>query len=166
MFSGPSLRRLSVALVVCVAALWAGGALTRPELAGWYAGLAKPAFTPPGQVFAVVWPVLFLMMAAAWWRASLAADGFWSIRRMRLASGLFLLQIVLNVGWSALFFRLHAVDWAFVEIVVLLLAVAATTRAFWGLSRAAGLLLLPYLAWVGFAVVLNLRIWQLNQVVP
>lgn len=162
MFSSSSLRRLSVAVVVCVVALWAGGALTRPELAGWYADIAKPAFTPPGQVFAVVWPVLFLMMAAAWWRASLAADGFWSIRRMRLASGLFLLQIALNVGWSALFFRLHAVDWAFVEIVVLLLAIAATTRAFWGLSRTAGLLMLPYLAWVGFATVLTFGIRQLN----
>lgn len=161
MAQAASLRRFAVVFVVCGAALWAGGALTRPELAVWYRGLEKPAFTPPDITFAIVWPVLFVMMAIAWWRAVEAAGGF-DLRRGREATLAFGLQLALNVLWSALFFAAHQLMWALLDVVLLVLAVAACVRVFRRVDRLAALLMLPYLAWVCFALVLNFRILQLN----
>ena len=121
---------------------------------GWYTGLAKPAWNPPDWIFGPVWTVLYAMMAVAAWRVWL--HGGWA--RQKNALGLFLLQWTLNALWTPLFFGLHRPGWALAEILVLLL----TIRSFWRVDRPAGLLLLPYIAWVSFATVLNLAIWRLN----
>ena len=125
---------------------------------GWYASLHKPAWNPPGWLFGPVWTLLYVMMAvAAWlvWR-----DGGW--RRQTPALRLFLLQWFLNLLWTPLFFGLHHPGLAFGEIIILWLALAATVRSFWPVNKAAGALLLPYLAWITFAAVLNFTIWHLN----
>jgi len=75
---------------------------------------------------------------------------------------LFGAQLVLNASWSWIFFGMHQPGWAFVEIVILWLAIVATTVAFFRNSQIAGWLLVPYLAWVSFAGVLNFTIWRLN----
>lgn len=124
----------------------------------WYAQLKKPLWNPPGWIFGPVWTALYIMMAiAAWliWRS-----GGFSARRKALM--LFLLQLLLNAAWSPLFFGLHQPALAFVEIVLLWLAILATLLVFWKVQRRAGVLLLPYLAWVSFAAVLNFTLWQLN----
>ena len=125
---------------------------------GWYAELHKPSWNPPSWIFGPAWTLLYVMMAvAAWlvWR-----EGGW--RTQRLALGLFLLQWLLNALWTPLFFGWHRLGLAFAEIIILWLALAATVFSFWRVRRSAGLLLLPYLAWVSFAAALNFTIWRLN----
>lgn len=125
---------------------------------GWYTELAKPAWNPPGWIFGPVWTVLYALMAVAAWRVWL--HGGWV--RQKKALGLFLFQWALNTSWTPLFFGLHRPGGALAEILVLLATILATMRAFWRVDRPAGLLLLPYAAWVAFATVLNWAIWRLN----
>ena len=91
------------------------------------------------------------------WRKGMATDG------VKAALSLFAVQLVLNGLWSILFFGLHSPGWALVEIAALWIAIVATLVAFWRLTAAAGWLLVPYLAWVSFATVLNGSIWMLNR---
>ncbi|HMO64602.1 MAG TPA: tryptophan-rich sensory protein [Verrucomicrobiota bacterium] len=124
----------------------------------WYAGLRKPAWNPPGWVFGPVWTALYTMMGvAAWlvWRR-----GGWRAQAVPL--GLFLVQLALNAAWSWLFFGLHRPGLACAEIVALWLAILAAALAFRPVSAAAFWLLVPYLAWVAFAAVLNFTLWRLN----
>ncbi len=125
---------------------------------GWYAGLVKPSWNPPGWIFGPVWSLLYAMMAfAAWlvWRS-----GGWAAQRRAL--GVYLLQWLLNALWTPLFFGLQRPDLAFAEIVVLGLTLLVTAVAFWRVRPLAGLLLVPYVLWVAFAGLLNFTIWQLN----
>lgn len=143
-------------LALCFAA--AGTAAFVSSGMGWYAELHKPAWNPPAWIFGPVWTTLYAMMAvAAWlvWRV-----GGW--KEQRRALGLFLLQWLLNVLWTPLFFGLHRPGLAFADIILLWLALAATLRLFWQAQNVAGILLVPYLAWVSFAAVLNFVIWRLN----
>ena len=125
---------------------------------GWYAGLTKPTWNPPGWIFGPVWTVLYAMMAVAAWQVW--RRGGWA--KQKAALSLFVIQWALNALWTPLFFGLHRPDWALAEILVLLIAILATLRAFWGVDRPAGLILLPYALWVAFATVLNWTIWRLN----
>jgi len=154
--------RSAVALVVCVAVCLAaagvGGLATSRSVATWYQTIEKPSWTPPGWVFGPVWTTLYLMMAvAAWlvWRRAGVSGG-------RLALTLFAAQLVLNAAWSWLFFGLQNPGAAFVELIVLWLAIVATLVAFWRTTAPAGWLMLPYLLWVTFAGVLNFTIWRMN----
>ena len=131
---------------------------TATSVGTWYPTLAKPAFNPPNWMFAPVWTALFFMMAIAAWRVW-RRDG---LRKARWALMLFALQLALNLSWSIVFFGLRSIGWALVEIVALLLAILATTLVFWQRDRVAGMLFIPYAAWVAFATVLNAAIWRLN----
>ena len=129
-----------------------------PEIGTGYRALLKPAWNPPDAVFGPVWMTLYLLMAiAAWliWRSA----GF---AAARVPLVLFVLQLVLNVAWSWIFFRLHQMGWAVVEIGVLWVMIFATTVVFFKNNKLAGSLMVPYLVWVGFASVLNFTIWRLN----
>lgn len=148
---------LGLFYLACFLAAGLGSLFTMVSVGSWYAGLAKPSWNPPGWVFGPVWTVLYAMMAVAgWlvWRKGQPAS--WHALRW------FAIQLVLNVGWSAIFFGLQMPGLAFAEILVLWLAIAATLMTSWRVSRAAGLLLVPYLLWVSFAAVLNFAIWRLN----
>ncbi len=163
MESSPALRpsplRQAVALAGWVLLCFGAAASSAFGSPGqWYAELNKPAWNPPGWIFGPVWSALYLSMAvAAWlvWR-----EGGWSQQRRVL--GLFLVQWTLNFLWTPLFFGLHRTGLAFAEILLLWLAIAATTVAFWRIRKAAGVLLVPYLAWVSFAAVLNGVLWRMN----
>jgi tryptophan-rich sensory protein len=125
---------------------------------GWYAALHKPTWNPPAWVFGPAWTLLYILMAtAAWlvWR-----EGGWKTQGRAL--GLFLFQWLLNALWTPLFFGMHQTGLAFAEIVLLWLMIAITLKAFWHVKLAAGLLMLPYLAWVSFAAALNFTIWRMN----
>ena len=142
-------------LLLSLAAASPGGLFMPGE---WYAALQKPSWNPPDWIFGPIWTVLYTLMAvAAWlvWRRG----GFAAQRR---PLGLFLAQLTLNAAWTPLFFGLHRPDFAFVEIVFLWLGIAATILAFGPANRVAAWLLAPYLAWVSFALVLNLTLWRLN----
>ena len=149
---------LAVALVLCYGAAAVGRLLGAGADGGWYADLAKPSWTPPSWVFGPVWTLLYGMMAVAAWLV-------WLRRRQRPAAAamaLFAAQLALNAAWSPLFFGLHRPDIAFADIVLLWLALAATVWLFLRRSVLAGLVLVPYLLWVSFAVALNFAIWRLN----
>lgn len=142
-------------LLLCFAAA-AGGAMFMPG--EWYAALNKPTWNPPSWIFGPVWSTLYLMMAVAawlvWQRGGIAAQ--------RRALGLFLTQLALNALWTPLFFGLRQPGLAFAEILLLWLAILATLLAFRRVNRVAAWLLVPYLAWVSFAAVLNGTLWRLN----
>jgi tryptophan-rich sensory protein len=124
----------------------------------WYGKLAKPSWRPPDRLFAPVWSILYLSIALSGWfvwrEAGLAAA-------VPLAA--YSLQLVLNAAWTPLFFGLHRPDLAFLDIVLLWLAIIVTMMLFYPLHVGAALLLVPYLAWVTFAAFLNLAIWRLNR---
>jgi benzodiazapine receptor len=141
---------LSFALVFAVGAL--GGAASTSGLRDWYDGLDRAPWNPPGWVFGPAWTVLYILMAVAAW---LVARTGLDQRSVQIALGLYLAQLVLNLGWSALFFGARAPGWALVDIVALVALVTATMIAFWRIDTTAGWLLAPYLAWIVFATTLN-----------
>lgn len=146
-------------LAICFGASALGALATNRSVNGWYQTLAKPSWNPPDWLFGPVWSLLFFMMAVSAWL-------IWRREPLKLSRGplaLFILQLTLNVGWSIVFFAMKQPGWAAVEIATLWLAIAATALAFWPRSRAAALLLAPYLAWVSFAAVLNSTLWRLNS---
>ena len=149
-------RPLLLFILATVAIGAAGSIFTQPNISTWYAHLNHPSITPPNWVFAPVWTTLYVMMAVAAWRV-------WRITGLKsielLAWGL---QLALNLAWSAIFFGLHRIGAALVEILLLDLAILTTLLLFWRRDAIAGALLLPYLAWTGFATLLTWRFWQLN----
>ncbi len=147
-----------VFLAVSVAAAALGGLVTAPAIDGWYRELAKPAFNPPDWVFGPAWTVLYTLIAYAAWRAWRAGEGA-ARRGAFIAYGV---QMILNAAWSLLFFGLRSPILALVDIVLLLVAIAVNARLFHRIDRLAGVLLLPYLAWVAFATLLNASIVLLN----
>lgn len=157
----PSRRRSLIAaagfIFVCLGISALGGLATASSVDTWYQTLSKPAFNPPDWVFAPVWTALYLMIAIAGWR-------LWRVNGFndRLAFAAYGLQLALNLLWSILFFGLQWTGAALIELVVLWLAIAATIVLFWRHDRIAGVLLVPYLGWVGFAGVLNAALWRLN----
>jgi translocator protein len=148
--------RLFACIAVCLGAAGLGSLLTTPALRPWYAGLSKPRWTPPNWLFGPVWTILFIAMAIAAWLV------WWKVGLTTAPMQLFLLQLLLNVAWSALFFRLRSPGLAFAEIGMLWLAILATSIEFWKVVPAAGWLLFPYLIWVSYAAALNFSIWRLN----
>ncbi len=142
-------------LVLCFAAAATGAFVT---IGQWFADLNKPSWNPPSWVFGPVWTLLYIAMAvAAWlvWRT-----GGWKLRAPALTA--FVVQWALNALWTPLFFGLHRVDLALVDIVLMWFAIAATIAMFYRISKPAAYLLVPYLAWVTFATALNFAIWRLN----
>lgn len=147
---------LALGLTAIAAAL---GAVASIDAAGFYAALARPSWAPPSSVFGPVWTVLYLAMAVAAWLVWRAAG---SLVSARVALGLFAVQLVLNALWSWLFFAWHRGFAAFVDIIALWIVLAATIGAFARHSRAAALLMLPYLTWVTFAGALCFAVWRMN----
>ena len=149
---------LIVFLIVCLSVSGVGGAITATSVDTWYQALEKPAFNPPDWVFAPVWTALYLFMGVAAWRIW----RFRALKAARIALVVFGLQLCLNVGWSFLFFGLQQINIALVEIVILLFVIISNMFLFWRLDRFAGLLFVPYVAWVSYATILNASLSFLN----
>jgi benzodiazapine receptor len=149
---------LAVLLGLTLAVSMIGGAVTATSVGTWYQDLAKPAFNPPDWIFAPVWTTLFLLMSVAAWRVWRL--GGVKVRSRELAG--FAFQLAFNLGWSVLFFGFRMPGLALIEMAVLFAAIVWTAWAFWRCDRWAGVLLLPYAAWVAFALLLNGAIWHLN----
>lgn len=149
---------LALWIALCLGTGGLGAAVTTPQIDGWYRTIIKPTWNPPNSVFGPVWTALYMMMAASAWLVWKPAG----VRAAALPLTLFGIQLVLNCIWSWIFFGMHQPGWALVEMVALWLAITATMITFFSRSRIAGWLLVPYLAWVSFACVLNFTIWRLN----
>ena len=153
----PGQHRPLLAFILATLVVGAAGTFfTEPSIPTWYAALAKPDFNPPNWLFAPVWTTLYVLMAIAAWRVW-RSTGLKSPEML-----LWMAQLTLNFFWSAIFFSLHLIFFALVEMGLLWLLILATLILFWRRDRIAGLLLVPYLAWVSFAFTLNYAIWQLN----
>lgn len=153
-------RRFAIVgwVLTCLVVGVLGSIATASSVKSWYPTLAKPGFQPPSWVFGPVWTTLYVMMGIAAWRVWLTSPG----PDRRTALRWFALQLALNLGWSILFFGLRRPDLALVEIVALWGALLLTAAKFYRRDAAAGWLLVPYVAWVTFAFVLNFAIWRLN----
>ncbi len=137
-----------------------GGLASRDGIGSWYRTMERPSWNPPDWVFGPVWTTLYAMMGIA--LADVVRSDRDRIAR-QAGIGLFAVQLMLNFGWSWIFFVDHDLDGALVEVIALWLAVAATTAAFSSARPRAGWLLVPYLAWVSFATILTASIWRLNR---
>ena len=127
----------------------------------WYDSLNRPAWTPPSWVFGPVWTLLYLLMGVAAWRVWVRRGfGDRDTRRVLL---LFLIHLVFNAAWTWLFFGLHMLNAAAVEIVILWVMILALGVLFWKRDRVAGVLLLPYMLWVTYAVTLSIGFAIMNS---
>ena len=146
----------AVATLSALVVALAGGVLT--TTGPWYRALRNPAWKPPDWAFGPVWATIFALCVVS---AILAWSGADEARRVVLLAA-YAVNGVLNIAWSALFFRAERPDWAFRELVLLWLSVAAVIAATLPVSPLAALLLAPYLAWVTVAGFLNRAIVRLN----
>jgi tryptophan-rich sensory protein len=146
---------VGAAAALAVAAL--GGSAT--DIGPWYYALHKPSWQPPNWAFPVVWTLIYAVTALAGvvaWRAASSRTA-----RQRILV-LFAANALLNVGWSELFFKLRRPDWALIEVVPFWFSIVLLIVVLARISSTAGRLLLPYLAWVAFAAILNLAVVRLN----
>ncbi|HEY3705191.1 MAG TPA: TspO/MBR family protein [Terracidiphilus sp.] len=146
-------------ILLCQGAGFMGARFTAPEIPAWYRTLRKPSFNPPSWIFGPVWTLLYLLMGIAAWRITQTPGS--ALRSAAL--GVFGLQLALNLLWSWIFFRRHALAAALGEVLVLWIAIAATTFLFARVDSPAAWLLAPYLAWTAFAALLNAAILRLNK---
>ena len=143
---------LVIVLLVTAAAATTGTQFMPGE---WYAGLIKPAWTPPNWLFGPVWSILYVMIALAGWR-------IWLKQGFGPSLAVWGTGLAFNAAWSYLMFGAHRIDLALAGIVALLVSIAAFIVLARGVDCTASVLFLPYLVWVGFATALNFAIFQLN----
>ncbi len=153
--------RIVLVAATCLTIGYLSGMVTRESITTWYPTLIKPGFNPPYWVLEPVWTVLYVMMGVAggmvWNRIDADEE------RVKKAFKFFMYQLALNALWSYLFFGLHNPLLALIEIILLWLMVFETYVQFKKIDKVAGLLFIPYLAWVSFATVLNASFWWLNK---
>jgi len=144
---------------ICLGVGFIGSVFTAPAITSWYAFLNKPFFNPPNWIFGPVWTLLYILMGISVYSVLTTrpkSDGY------NHALQLFALQLVFNFLWSVIFFGLRNLLAAFLEIIILWIAILLTWQKFKKISRTAANLLIPYIAWVSFALILNLAIVFLN----
>lgn len=150
---------LGIFLLLAFLAAFLGGLATSTSVHTWYAALQKPAWTPPNWLFGPVWTLLYVLMAVAAWRVWRQGSPNEARRTVRL----FAAQLALNVLWSVLFFGLHRIGFALIEVVVLWLVLIRIQIRFYVADTVAALLWAPYLLWVTFAAGLTAAVWDLNR---
>ncbi len=154
-----SIVKFIFAILLCETAGLIGSQFTRMSLAPWYAGLAKPFFTPPAWVFAPVWTLLYAIMGVAvfliWNSGSYRPE----VKRSLV---LFVIHLCVNISWSAVFFGMRSPEGGVAVILLLWGMVLALTIMFMRITHAAGWLMAPYLAWVTFASALNIGVAAMN----
>jgi len=153
--------RILLCVVICLAVGYLSSITTQSSIKTWYPTIEKPIFNPPNWVFAPVWTLLFILMG-------IAAGRVWNqleTNKELVKKGLlfFGVQLALNALWSYLFFGLQNIFLALIEIILLRLVIYETYLIFKKIDKKASYLLLPYLAWVGFATILTASIFWLNK---
>lgn len=154
-------KRILVVVATCLALGYFSGLVTQSSIETWYPTLVKPSFNPPNWIFAPVWSMLYIMMGISaglvWNHVEFEKD------TVKKALVLFAIQLALNALWSILFFGLKNPLLALIEIILLWLMIYETYLKFSKIDKIASYLMLPYLAWVSFAAVLNASLWWLNK---
>jgi translocator protein len=151
--------KLVFSIVICQLAGFIGSFFTVSSVSTWYLTLNKPFFNPPGWLFGPVWIILYFLMGISLyivWNKGIKSS------KSKIALSVFGLQLILNSLWSILFFGLKSPLLAFVEIIILWIAILSTLIYFHRISKIASYLLIPYILWVSFAAILNFSIYYLN----
>ncbi|WP_316810971.1 TspO/MBR family protein [Pedobacter heparinus] len=148
---------INIAIPLAVGAI--GAFFTASSVKTWYVTLAKPSFNPPNEIFAPVWTSLYILMGIS---AYLVWQKRHTITQFPRTIAIYLIQLVLNLMWSFIFFYAHQLGVALFEIIALLLAVIINAWVFYKINKVAGLLFIPYILWVSFATVLTYNIFILN----
>ena len=152
---------ISTYLIFILLSLSAGGAgslATKSGLREWYPSLVKPAWTPPGWLFAPVWTILYVLMGTAAATVYLASTGSIQV----VLTLLFILHLAVNASWPYVFFKKQSPALAFYVILLLWMFVLVLTFLFYFVSTLAGILFVPYLIWTSYALTLNAGIMGLN----
>ena len=158
-FSVREIPKLILSILIVFVAGSIGTLSTISELTTWYAALTKPDWTPPNWAFGPIWSTLYVLMGIALflvWRKGLER------KDVKFAIIIFVVQLVLNVLWSVVFFGMHSIFSGFILILILWIAIFANIIAFYVISKPAGLILIPYLIWVSIASYLNYSVYLLN----
>mgnify|MGYP002396862355 CR=1 FL=1 len=148
---------LILSILLPLGAGFIGSYFTTPSIQSWYLYINKPPFNPPNWVFGPVWTVLYILMGISFYLYSKSEE------KTKKGYIFYFIQLVLNTLWSILFFGLQNPLLGLIEIVILLVFIILTAREFRIANKTSALLLLPYLAWVSFASILNLSIFLLNR---
>ena len=176
------IAKFIISIAVCQSAGFIGSIFTMPRIEIWYASINKPSFTPPGWFIGAVWTILFFLMGISlylvWdkgWKPKISKKDermkYWNRFSEKLWKGtwreenavlIFILQLILNILWSVLFFGLKSPGLAFFELLMLWWAILYTIANFYRISKLASYLLIPYILWVSFAGFLNFVIWRMN----
>ncbi|MBN2198196.1 tryptophan-rich sensory protein [Candidatus Wolfebacteria bacterium] len=157
--------KLIIAIIVCQLAGIIGSFFTVSAIPGWYNGITKSALNPPAWVFGPAWITLYFLMGISAFLIWLSYGKEIEEAKKKIikkALTIFIFQLILNATWSIIFFGLQNPFLALMEIILLWLAILWIIIYFYKISRLAGLLLLPYILWVSFAIYLNYSIWVLN----
>lgn len=151
--------KLIISIVVCQLAGVIGNIFTSESVSTWYQTLNKAPFNPPDWLFGPVWITLYLLMGISMflvWREGLQNQ------RVKPAFILFIVQLVLNIAWSMVFFGMQSISGGLIVIIILWFLIILTIIRFKSISKVAAFLLVPYLLWVSFATVLTFYIYKLN----
>lgn len=153
------LPKLLFSIAICEGAGIVGSVFTFPAISTWYQTLNKPSFSPPNFIFGPVWTALYALMGIALY---LVISDKGKVKSGQAAK-LFLTQLFFNVTWSIMFFGLRNPLLGLINIIILWMLIVIVVYKFLKINLRAGILLLPYLAWVSFAAILNYSIWFLNR---
>jgi translocator protein len=156
-----NIKKLIIAIVLPLAVGAIAGIATSRNIPTWYATLNQPSFAPPNYLFGPVWTLLYIMMGVSLYIVwNKQDDSHWKAK----AYTIFGIQLALNFMWSILFFEFKVMGIALVEIIVMWIAIFLTILVFSRISKLAAWLLVPYIAWVSFASILNYYYWSLNRI--
>lgn len=147
-----------ISILLALSVGFIGSFFTTPSISSWYAFINKPSFSPPNWLFAPAWTLLYILMG-------ISAFLIWKKRdnlKTKQALIFYSIQLILNALWSIIFFGMHNLGLAFLEIIILWMFILITLIKFYKINKTAGLLFVPYLLWVSFASILNFAVWMLN----
>jgi tryptophan-rich sensory protein len=147
-------------IALCLGAGVIGSVFTFQAIPTWYQTLAKPFFSPPNWIFGPVWTTLYILMGIALY---LVWQRTFRNKKLRPLIYVFLFHLLINAGWSIIFFGFQSLGGALITIILLWCLIGWLTVRFYQVQKMAGYLLVPYIAWVSFATLLNFSVWQLNR---
>lgn len=148
---------INIAITLSIGAL--GGWATAQSVKTWYPTLNKPSFNPPNWLFAPVWTSLYILIGIAAYLVWVKRD---KIEHFPRTVAIYFIQLILNLGWSFIFFYLHEIGFALAEILFLLIMIIVNATLFYKIDKWAGLIFIPYILWVSFASFLTYNIFILN----
>lgn len=158
--------KLVLSVAICQGAGLIGTLFTFSSIQNWYNLLNQPSFRPPNWLFGPVWTILYTLMGISFYLIWVKLNDkkyLKKAKQIRLALVIFLIHLFFNATWSIIFFGLHNIFLALINILVIWVFIVVLISKFWSLDKRASILLIPYLAWVSFATILNYSIWILNR---